>query len=49
MVGALRHRCLRLIRISIEDLELRNLQPGEVMEIEEDELFSKLGIVHPQS
>ena len=46
MVGALRHRCLRLIRISIDGLELGNLQPGEVMEIEEDELFSKLRIEH---
>ncbi len=46
MIGALRHRCLRLIRISIEDLELGNLQPGEVMEIQEDEIFSKLGIAY---
>ena len=44
MVGALKRRCLRLIRISIEGLELGNLQPGEVMELEEDELFVKLGI-----
>jgi len=44
MVGALKHRCLRLIRISIEELELGNLQPGEVMELEEAEIFSKLGI-----
>ena len=44
MVRALRYRCLRLIRISIEGLELGNLQPGEVMEIEEEELFFKLGI-----
>lgn len=46
MVGALRHRCFRLIRISIEGLELGNLQPGEVKELEENELFSKLGIAH---
>lgn len=44
MIKAVRHRCLRLIRISIEDLELGNLQPGEVMEMEEAELFSKLGL-----
>ena len=46
MMGALKLRCLRLIRISIEDLELGNLQAGEVMEMEERELFFKLGIVH---
>ncbi len=44
MIKAVRHRCLRLIRISIEDLELGNLQPGQVLEIEEAELFSKLGL-----
>ena len=44
MIKAVRHRCLRLIRISIENLEMGNLQPGEVMEIEEVELFSKLGL-----
>jgi light-regulated signal transduction histidine kinase (bacteriophytochrome) len=35
MIGAIRHRCKRLIRISIEDLALGNLQPGAVKEIEE--------------
>lgn len=44
MIKALRHRCLRLIRVSIENLELGNLQPGEVLEIEEAELFYKLGL-----
>ncbi len=44
MIKAVRHRCLRLIRISIEDLELGNLQPGQVLEIEEAELLSKLGL-----
>ncbi|MDQ6901537.1 MAG: pseudouridine synthase, partial [Bacteroidota bacterium] len=42
MIKAVRHRCLRLIRISIENLELGNLQPGEVLEVAEAELFSKL-------
>lgn len=44
MVAAIRHRCLRLIRISIEDLTLEELAPGEVREIEEKEFFSKLRI-----
>jgi 23S rRNA pseudouridine2457 synthase len=44
MVFALRHRCKRLIRISIEDLTLGNLQPGEVREMEESEFFRLLKI-----
>ncbi len=39
MVFATGHRCLRLIRLSIDELQLSNLPPGEVKEIEEDELF----------
>ena len=42
MVAAIHHRCKRLIRISIENLELNGLQPGEVKEIEEAEFFLKL-------
>ena len=42
MVAAIRHRCIRLIRTSIEDLTLDNLQPGEVKEVPEDYFFSKL-------
>ncbi|HEY9256600.1 pseudouridine synthase [Chitinophaga sp.] len=44
MVGAVHHRCQRLIRISIEDLLLGNLQPGEVKELPEEEFFSLLKI-----
>jgi 23S rRNA pseudouridine2457 synthase len=44
MVAAVRHRCKRLIRISIEDLELGDLQPGCVREMEEGEFFEKLKI-----
>ena len=42
MVDAVRHRCKRLIRVSIEDLQLNDLLPGQVKEIEEKEFFEKL-------
>jgi 23S rRNA pseudouridine2457 synthase len=44
MVAAAGHRCKRLIRLSIEDLELGELQPGMVKELKEDEFFSLLKI-----
>ena len=44
MVAAVRHRCKRLIRVSIEDLELGDLQPGCVREMEEAAFFEKLKI-----
>ena len=47
MVDAVRHRCKRLIRISIEDLTLNNLQPGEVKEMEESDFFKQLKIKFP--
>jgi len=47
MVDAVRHRCKRLIRISIEDLALNNLQPGEVKEMEERDFFEQLKINFP--
>lgn len=42
MVSHVYHDCKRLIRTSIEDLELGDLQPGEVKEISEEEFFTKL-------
>jgi 23S rRNA pseudouridine2457 synthase len=44
MIGALHHRCKRLIRISIEDLSLNDIPPGTVKEISEEEIFKKLKI-----
>ena len=44
MTEAVHHRCKRLIRISIEDLELGDLQPGCVREIEEATFFRQLKI-----
>jgi 23S rRNA pseudouridine2457 synthase len=44
MTAAVKHRCKRLIRLSIEDLSLGSLQPGEVKEIEEKDFFKLLKI-----
>lgn len=44
MVSAVYHHCKRLIRISIEDLELGDLPPGAVKEIEEETFFRLLKI-----
>lgn len=44
MIAAIRHKCKRLVRISIEDLELGSLKAGAVKELEEKELFRKLKI-----
>jgi len=42
MCSAVKHDCKRLIRTKIEDLELGTMQPGEVKEIEQKELFALL-------
>jgi 23S rRNA pseudouridine2457 synthase len=47
MVSAVHHRCQRLIRLSIEDLEYGDMQPGEVREIEEEDFFRLLKIERP--
>lgn len=44
MVASVYHPCKRLIRISIEDLELGDLPPGGVKEIEEEDFFRLLKI-----
>lgn len=44
MVAEVYHPCKRLIRVSIEDLEIGDIQPGGVKEIEEEEFFRKLKI-----
>jgi 23S rRNA pseudouridine2457 synthase len=44
MVAAVQHRCLRLIRLSIEDIFLGDLQPGGVRELGEKQFFEQLNI-----
>jgi 23S rRNA pseudouridine2457 synthase len=44
MVRTAGHRCKRLIRLSIENLDLGDLEPGGVREVEEVEFFEKLKI-----
>jgi len=44
MVSEVYHPCKRLVRVSIEDLTLGDLQAGQVREIEENEFFEKLKI-----
>jgi 23S rRNA pseudouridine2457 synthase len=42
MVAAVKHKCLRLIRISIEDIDLEGIKAGEVKEVSEEYFFEKL-------
>lgn len=42
MMDSIGHPCKRLIRVSIENLDLGVLKPGEVREIGEDDFFLKL-------
>lgn len=44
MVSAVHHQCRRLVRTSIEGLELGDLPPGHIREYEEGEFFSLLKI-----
>ena len=44
MVASIRHRCKRLIRVSIENLKLDDLAPGAVKEYGESEFFRFLNI-----
>jgi 23S rRNA pseudouridine2457 synthase len=45
MVLAVGHKCKRLIRTSIDNLELEDLQSGGVLEIAEEKFFEKLHLI----
>ena len=42
MVMAVKHRCLRLIRLNISNILLADLAPGKVKEMKEDEFYNLL-------
>lgn len=42
MVAAVHHKCIRLIRTSIENMDIKDLLPGEVREVDEQYFFEKL-------
>ncbi len=44
MLMAVRHKCRRLIRVSIENMMLNDLAPGEVKEVSESDFFRLLKI-----
>jgi 23S rRNA pseudouridine2457 synthase len=44
MVATMHHRCIRLIRWSIEDLNVESILPGQVQEVTEDYFFKALNL-----
>lgn len=46
MVASVGHRCVRLIRTSIENIELEDIAVGEVKEISEKDFFDGLNLVN---
>ena len=42
MIGAIKHKTKRLIRVRIEDLTIAHLQPGKVKELDEKDFFTLL-------
>ena len=44
MVATMHHRCIRLVRWSIEDLTVESIAPGEVQEVSEAYFFNALNL-----
>jgi len=44
MVATMHHRCIRLVRWSIEDLTVEFIKPGQVQEVPEDYFFKALNL-----
>jgi 23S rRNA pseudouridine2457 synthase len=42
MVAAVQHKCVRLIRLSIEDIDVSDLLPGQVKEVTEEYFYQQL-------
>ncbi|MBU6262865.1 MAG: pseudouridine synthase [Bacteroidetes bacterium] len=45
MVAAVHHRCIRLLRVAIEDIYLGSLPAGAVQEIQEEDFFKRLALL----
>ncbi len=44
MVAAVNHKCIRLIRTSIENIKIDRMQPGDVLEMEEEKFYQLLNL-----
>ncbi len=44
MVAAMHHRCIRLVRWSIEEITVESILPGQVKEVTEDYFFKALNL-----
>ncbi len=44
MCAKMEHPCLRLIRVKIANLKLNDLQPNEVLELDRDYIYDRLGV-----
>ena len=44
MVATVNHKCIRLIRTSIENIKIGAMQPGDVLEMEEEKFFQLLNL-----
>jgi 23S rRNA pseudouridine2457 synthase len=44
MVATMHHRCIRLVRWSIEDLTVKSILPGQVQEVDETYFFKALNL-----
>lgn len=49
MTATVGHQTMRLLRVAIEDVLLQNMQPGEVREISQEEIYDKLKIETPKT
>jgi 16S rRNA U516 pseudouridylate synthase RsuA-like enzyme len=44
MVATMHHRCIRLVRWSIEELTVESILPGQVQEVDEAYFFKALNL-----
>lgn len=45
MVLAVKHRCIRLIRLSISNILLADMEPGEIREIDEETFYKRVNML----